>query len=126
MVDAGSGAFVRYGESGARFEDHRLIAITHMSNVLGTVTPIKEICRIAHERGIKVLPPGTGLAGRVLHARFLGDMALLEIGVAGFDAPLRVRVSQDTAIERGHDVGIEIDPSRILVFPGTQSDNETA
>lgn len=29
LVDAGSGAFVRYGESGARFEDHRLIAITH-------------------------------------------------------------------------------------------------
>ncbi len=37
----------------------KLIAITHMSNVLGTVVPVKEICRIAHERGIKVLVDGS-------------------------------------------------------------------
>ncbi len=37
----------------------RLIAITHMSNVLGTVTPVKDICRMAHERGIKVLVDGS-------------------------------------------------------------------
>lgn len=37
----------------------KLIAITHMSNVLGTVVPVKEICRIAHERGIKVLIDGS-------------------------------------------------------------------
>lgn len=30
LVDAGSGAFLRYGEAGARFEDHRAIAITHL------------------------------------------------------------------------------------------------
>lgn len=29
LVDAGSGAFVRYGEAAARFEDHAAIAITH-------------------------------------------------------------------------------------------------
>lgn len=29
VVDAGSGAFVRYGESGAQFADHRAILITH-------------------------------------------------------------------------------------------------
>ncbi len=37
----------------------RLVAITHMSNVLGTVVPIKEVCRIAHERGIPVLVDGS-------------------------------------------------------------------
>ncbi len=37
----------------------RLIAITHMSNALGTVVPVKEICRIAHERGIPVLVDGS-------------------------------------------------------------------
>jgi len=36
----------------------RLVAITHMSNVLGTVTPAKEIVRIAHARGIPVLFDG--------------------------------------------------------------------
>lgn len=37
----------------------RLIAVTHMSNALGTVTPIKEICRIARARGIPVLVDGS-------------------------------------------------------------------
>ena len=37
----------------------KIVAITHMSNVLGTVTPIKEIVRIAHARGIPVLVDGS-------------------------------------------------------------------
>ena len=37
----------------------KLVAVTHMSNALGTVTPIKEICRIAHARGIPVLVDGS-------------------------------------------------------------------
>lgn len=40
-------------------ERTKLVAITQMSNALGTVTPIKEICRIAHERGIPVLVDGS-------------------------------------------------------------------
>ena len=36
----------------------KLIAVTHMSNVLGTVLPVKEIARIAHDRGIPVLVDG--------------------------------------------------------------------
>jgi cysteine desulfurase/selenocysteine lyase len=37
----------------------RMVAITHMSNVLGTVVPVKEVCRIAHARGIPVLIDGS-------------------------------------------------------------------
>jgi cysteine desulfurase/selenocysteine lyase len=37
----------------------KLVAITHMSNALGTVVNVKEICRIAHERGIPVLVDGS-------------------------------------------------------------------
>jgi cysteine desulfurase/selenocysteine lyase len=40
-------------------ERTKLVAITHMSNVLGTVTPIHDIVRIAHARGIKVLVDGS-------------------------------------------------------------------
>lgn len=40
----------------------KLIAITHMSNALGTVVPIKEICKIARERGIPVLVDGSQAA----------------------------------------------------------------
>ena len=37
----------------------KLVAITHMSNVLGTVTPLKEIVEIAHGRSIPVLADGS-------------------------------------------------------------------
>jgi len=37
----------------------KMVAITHMSNVLGTVVPVKEVTRIAHERGIPVLVDGS-------------------------------------------------------------------
>lgn len=40
-------------------DNTKLVAITHMSNALGTVVPIKEVCRIAHERGIPVLIDGS-------------------------------------------------------------------
>jgi cysteine desulfurase/selenocysteine lyase len=36
----------------------KMVAITHMSNVLGTVTPLKEIVALAHARGIPVLADG--------------------------------------------------------------------
>lgn len=36
----------------------KMVAITHMSNVLGTVTPVAEIARLAHEVGAKVLIDG--------------------------------------------------------------------
>jgi len=37
----------------------KLVAITQMSNVTGTIVPIKEVCRIAHARGIPVLVDGS-------------------------------------------------------------------
>ena len=43
-------------------ERTKLVAITHMSNALGTDTPVKEICRIAHARGIPVLVDGSQAA----------------------------------------------------------------
>ena len=36
----------------------RLVAITHASNVLGTITPVREITKIAHEHGAYVLLDG--------------------------------------------------------------------
>ena len=36
----------------------KLVAMTHTSNVLGTVTPAKEITRLAHDAGAKVLLDG--------------------------------------------------------------------
>ena len=36
----------------------RMVAVTHVSNALGTVNPVKEIIRIAHARGVPVLVDG--------------------------------------------------------------------
>lgn len=46
-------------------ERTKLVAITHISNVLGTVVPIKEVVRMAHDAGAKVLVDG---AQAVMHA----------------------------------------------------------
>ncbi|MGQ3673386.1 cysteine desulfurase [Xanthobacter sp. TB0136] len=39
-------------------ERTKMVAVTHMSNVLGTVVPVKDVVRIAHARGIPVLVDG--------------------------------------------------------------------
>ncbi|MEY4966258.1 MAG: hypothetical protein RL274_1841 [Pseudomonadota bacterium] len=36
----------------------KLVAITHMSNVLGTITPLKDIVARAHDKGVPVLADG--------------------------------------------------------------------
>jgi len=36
----------------------KLLAVTHISNALGTINPVKEMIRIAHEQGIPVLVDG--------------------------------------------------------------------
>jgi len=39
-------------------ERTRMVAVTHMSNVLGTINPVAEITRLAHEVGARVLIDG--------------------------------------------------------------------
>jgi cysteine desulfurase/selenocysteine lyase len=40
----------------------KMVAITHMSNMLGTLVPVKEVVRIAHARGVPVLIDGAQAA----------------------------------------------------------------
>ncbi|MFQ5768880.1 MAG: aminotransferase class V-fold PLP-dependent enzyme, partial [Acidobacteriota bacterium] len=40
----------------------RLVAVTHQSNALGTVTPLREIVQMAHSKGIPVLADGAQAA----------------------------------------------------------------
>ncbi|PPQ39924.1 cysteine desulfurase [Rhodoblastus acidophilus] len=57
VEDDGSFSLQRFEE--ALTDRTKIVALTHMSNVLGTVTPVKEIVRIAHARGIPVLIDGS-------------------------------------------------------------------
>lgn len=39
-------------------EKTKIVSVTHVSNVLGTVNPVKEMIRIAHEHGVPVMVDG--------------------------------------------------------------------
>jgi cysteine desulfurase/selenocysteine lyase len=51
----------------------RLVAVTHMSNALGTIAPVDRIVRMAHDRGVPVLIDGSQAA---YHRRV--DLAALD------------------------------------------------
>lgn len=53
------GAFSLERFEAALTDRTKMVAVTHMSNVLGTILPVKEICRIAHDRGIPVMIDGS-------------------------------------------------------------------
>jgi iron(III) transport system ATP-binding protein len=74
-------------------------------------------------RAIRVGPPGEGLPGRVLHVKFLGDQAVLEIATQGFERPLVTLVREGEQPARGAEVGVMVDPESVLVFPAETATN---
>jgi iron(III) transport system ATP-binding protein len=68
-------------------------------------------------RGIQVKPAGQGLPGRILQMKFLGDVGRVEIAVQGFQTPIKARVHESEGWQKGAEVSIEVDPSRVLLFP---------
>jgi iron(III) transport system ATP-binding protein len=68
------------------------------------------------QRGVRLEPAGEGTPGRVLDARFLGDVALVEIAVQGLDAPLLARMKEADAPKAGAEIGVGIDAGAVLVF----------
>jgi cysteine desulfurase/selenocysteine lyase len=57
----------------------KMVALTHMSNVLGTVVPIADVVRLAHARGIPVLVDGAQAA---VHMPV--DVQALDVDFYGF------------------------------------------
>ena len=72
------------------------------------------------ERGIVLSDPRTAadgtLAGRVLDVKFLGAVALLEVGVQGFDRPLKARAREIEGWRKGAEVAVTVARERVLVF----------
>jgi iron(III) transport system ATP-binding protein len=68
------------------------------------------------QRGVHLLAAGQGVPGRVLDARFLGDVALVEIAVQGLDQPILARVKESDVPPQGAEVGVGIDAGAVLVF----------
>ena len=69
------------------------------------------------QRAIFFGAPGTGQPARVLDVKHLGDAAIVQVAVQGFEAPLRMRVRESELPGRGAEVRVVIDPERVLVFP---------
>ena len=65
----------------------RLVTVTHVSNVLGTINPVREICRIAHDHGALCLVDAAQSAPHMpLNVRDMG-VDFLAFSVTG-DTPL--------------------------------------
>lgn len=79
--------------------------------------PGERVTVCIRERGMRLSRNGEGLSGRVLDVKFLGDVARLEVGLEGFERPLKVRVGESDGWVRGDEVRVQIDPARVLVFP---------
>jgi iron(III) transport system ATP-binding protein len=72
-------------------------------------------------RAITLSGDGSGIPGRVLHTRFLGDLFAVEIATEGFERPLVTLVREFEVPARGADVRIAIDPASVLVFPAEET-----
>ena len=68
-------------------------------------------------RAIRLGGVGAGLPGRLLRARFLGDLALLEVAVEGFERPLLTLVREGEQPPEGQELSVSVEAESVLVFP---------
>ncbi len=78
------------------------------------------------QRGVRLLAAGQGVPARVLDARFLGDVALVEVAVQGLDAPIFARVKESDVPAQGAEIGVGIDTGAVLVFEADNGDRSAA
>jgi iron(III) transport system ATP-binding protein len=115
--------FSEINEIGYRVENGGITTPVGVIPVPGHVEGV-QVTACIRERDITLSAEGVGLPGRVLDAKFLGDVARLEVGLEGFDAPLKVRVREIDGWTRGAEVCVGIDPARVLVFPAEIPESE--
>jgi len=86
----------------------RLVALTHVSNVLGVVTPVKEIAEIAHEHGALVLIDG---AQSVPHMRV--DVQKLGCDFLAFSGHKMCAPTGSGVLYMREEVAKEVEPAYI-------------
>jgi iron(III) transport system ATP-binding protein len=72
-------------------------------------------------QGVQVGAAGTGMAGRLVYRRFLGEVELLEIAVEGLDTRLRARTRGVAHLPLKCELGVSIDPAEVLVFAAPEA-----
>ena len=63
----------------------------------------------------RLLAAGQGVPACVQDARFLRDVALVELAVQGLNAPILARVRESDAPPQGAEIGVSIDTGAVLV-----------
>ncbi len=76
--------------------------------------------------GVRLLPADEGIPARVLDVRFLGDVALVELAVAGLETPFLARVREGATPAQGAEVGVGIEAAAVLVFPAEDQSADAA
>ncbi len=66
---------------------------------------------------IQFVPAGSGHPVKILRTRFLGDIIDIDIEVAGYAHPMTVRSRESRIAPLGSEIGIQIDPKEVRVFP---------
>ncbi|MCW5717158.1 MAG: ABC transporter ATP-binding protein [Bauldia sp.] len=66
-------------------------------------------------QGVSVVPAGEGVPGLVTARHFLGEVDLVQIAVAGLDAPISARL-RGCRVRAGEEVGVRVDPADVLLF----------
>ena len=69
------------------------------------------------QRAIAIATSDNGLAARIVRVKPLGDSALVDMAVQGFDGLLRARVRESELPGQETEIRISVDPQRVLVFP---------
>ncbi|ODA68749.1 Fe(3+) ions import ATP-binding protein FbpC [Methyloligella halotolerans] len=69
------------------------------------------------QRDLKLLPAGEGTSARIVDRRFLGDVLLVELAVAGLDRPIFLRPPGD-APPPGTETGLGVAANAPLIFAG--------
>jgi iron(III) transport system ATP-binding protein len=67
-------------------------------------------------RALRFAEAGSGVAGRVLRTRFLGDAVAMDVAVEGFEQPLTMLTAEANVRPRGSEVRVRIDAKGVLVF----------
>ena len=69
------------------------------------------------QRAVRIVQAGEGRPARVRDIRYLGDAAVVEMEVEGFQVPVKARMRESEVPVGEGDIGIIVDPERVLVFP---------
>ena len=88
------------------------------------MAPAAIVC--VRQGGVRLLAAGQGTPARVLDARFLGDVALVELAVQGLDAPILARVRESDAPPQGTEIGVGIDAGAVLIFEADNGERPAA